>query len=528
MEDDGRTEQQRFFGAARVVAGFTVISRILGMVRDMVIVPMGSAILADRFWTAYSVPNLFRRLFGEGALSAAFVPVFTDVAHRDGWDKARVALANAAGVLATVLAAIIVLVLAGLWVAWAVMGGDWSRMVLLQLTALMLPFMFTICLLALGSAALNCKGHFAYPAFAPIILNVVLIVTAVVIAPATADTEAGKFFVIAGGLLAAGLIQLIGVVWLLKRVNLAVVPTLWPIRPPVRRIARLMLPMFVPLGVIQMSAFADRLIALVFSGEGMPLSPGVVRCLYAANRMYNLPLGILAISLATVVFPLFSRYSARNDTLRLGESVNMALRLGLFLGVPAGVGLIILAEPIIALIFQRRNFSPDDTRRAAFILQMYCVGMWAYFIRHTLLRAFFALKDVTTPLKVSGVLAIVNVGLVLGLIFTPLRAGAIGLATAVTATANVLALAHVLHRKLGRIGAGGILASLARTLGATACMAAAVLAVRYLLGPPTPDAGVVQVGKVVAAGVVAGVVVFLAAAWLLRCAELKELLARNK
>ncbi len=526
--DQSTSERRHFFGAARMVAALTVVSRILGMVRDMIIVPIGGATLADRFWTAYSVPSLFRRLFGEGALSAAFVPVFTDVAQRRGWDKARMVLANAAGVLAALLAAIIVLVLAGLWIAWTLAGGDWTRMVLLQLTALMLPFMFTICLLALGSAALNCKGHFAYPAFAPIMLNVVLIITAAFVAPAAAESDAGKFFVIAGGLLVAGAMQLAGVVWLLKRAGLAIVPSLWPIRPPVRRIARLMMPMFVPLGVIQMGAFADRLIALLFSGEGMPLSPGVVRCLYAANRMYNVPLGILAISLATVVFPLFSRYASRNDTARLGESVNLALRLGLFMGIPAGVGLIILSEPATALIFQRRNFSPEDTRRAAFILRMYCIGMWAYFIRHTLLRAFFAVKDVTTPLKIAGALAVVNVAMVLGLIFTPLRAGAIGLATAVTAIANVLILAAVLHRKLGRIGAGGILASLARTLGATACMAAAVLGVRHLLGPTGADAGIWQMGKLVAGGVVVGVVVFIAAARILGCDELKELLARRK
>ena len=149
MPENSHHEQARFFAAAKLMAALTMVSRVLGLVRDMVIVPIGSAVLADRFWTAFSVPNLFRRLFGEGALSAAFVPVFTEVAETEGWDKARLVLANVAGMLAAALAGLVVVIELSLWGAWELFGGDWTRLVLLQLTGLMLPFMFTVCLLSL-------------------------------------------------------------------------------------------------------------------------------------------------------------------------------------------------------------------------------------------------------------------------------------------------------------------------------------------------------------------------------------------
>ncbi len=531
MQASGQThgEREHFFGAAKVVAGMTMTSRILGLVRDMVLIPLGGPRLADAFWTAFSVPHLFRRLFGEGALSAAFVPVFTGVAEKSGWDRARAVLANVSGILALVLAGLVVVGELGLWLGSALWPGDWAHARLLQFTAIMLPFMFTVCLLALGSAALNCKGHFAYPAAAPILLNIGLIVTAWWIAPAVSKAEDTQFMVIAAGLVVTGIVQLVGVVWLLKRSGLAVVPRLRPVLGETKAITAHMLPMFVPLGIIQLSAFADRLIALIFTATPQnlhfPLQAGIVRCLHVANRLYQLPLGVMAISIATVVFPLFSRYAARNDIAGLRDTTNRALRLCIFLGLPAAAGLMILAEPLVTVIFERGAFSAEDTRRAAFILQMYCLGMVAYFCNHILLRAFFARGETTAPLRIACILAGVNVLLVVGGIFTPLKGGAIGLATAVTATANTAALTIVLRRRLKRIGFAQILASLARIIAAVTAMAAAVWAVRFFFPAVTGDmSGKWAVGAVTAVGVVVGAAVYLLAAIVCRCPEVGELL----
>ena len=519
------TEREGFFRAAWLVAALTMLSRLLGLARDIVIVPLGAPRLADAFWTAFSVPNLFRRLFGEGALSAAFVPVFTEVAEKSGLDRARVVLANVAGALAVVLAGLVVLIELALAAAWTFFGADPAAAALLQLTAVMLPFMFTVCLLALGAAALQCRGRFAYPAAAPILLNLGLIAGAKLAAPALARTDAGRFFVIAAALVVTGVVQLAGVVWVLRRAGLAVVPHLRPVLPEVKRIAALMGPMLIPLSIPQLSALADRLIAWSFTATpahpSFPLSPGVVRCQYAASRLYNFPLGVLAISVATVVFPLLSRYAAREDTPALRETINRALRLCLFLGVPAGVALIALAQPVVSLIFQRGRFTASDTSRAVLILRMYCLGMGAYFCNHILLRAFFARKDPATPLRIACVMAALNVLLVLGGVWTPLKAGAIGAATATTSTLNALALVMVLRRRLGRLGGGRILLSLLRTAVAAGVMAVAVLAVQAALaaGPSW---------LALAAAVAAGAAAYAVAALALRCPEVKELLHRPR
>ena len=323
MESADRSvhERERFFGAAKVVAALTVTSRVLGLLRDMIIVPMGGNKIADAFWTAFSVPSLFRRLFGERALSAAFVPIFTGVAEKSGWDRARAVLANAAAVLAVVLASLVVVGEIGLWIGHTVWPGDFFRTRLLQFIAVMLPFMFTICLLALGSAALNCKGHFAYPAAAPILLNIGLIVTAWWIAPAFGEAADTQFFVIGIGIVVISVLQLLGVIWMLRWRGLGVRLRLRPMLSETREIATRMLPMLVPLSILQLSAFGDRLIALIFTAvpANPPLEPGVVRCLYAATRLYQFPLGVLGISVATVIFPLLSRYAARDDVVVQGQ-----------------------------------------------------------------------------------------------------------------------------------------------------------------------------------------------------------------
>jgi putative peptidoglycan lipid II flippase len=301
--------------------------------------------------------------------------------------------------------------------------------------------------------------------------------------------------------------------------------------------------MMVPLGILQFSAFFSRIYAWWMTATpqrpalnlfgwsvSRPLEPGVVTCLYVGVRLYMFPLGILAISVATAVFPLLSRYAARGDVAGLREATNRALRLSLFLGVPSGVALIILARPSIALIYRHGRF--DDVARAARILQMYCLGMWAYFANHILLRAFYSQKDTRTPLKVSCALAAANMLAVVFLVFTPLRGAAIGLATAVSTSATVAILAWVLHRRWGRLGLRQIIRSLARTAAATAAMAAAVLATWALLRRPAQQLAQAADTRWLAPGVVAGAcivlggAVFLAAAAVLRCPELRELRRR--
>jgi len=529
------------------MAILTMLSRVLGLVRDMLMIPLGPKVLADQFWWAYSIPNLFRRLFGEGALSAAFVPVFSETAEAEGWDRARVVLANVAGALSVFLAALVALTLAVLWGASFWVSSESSF--LLQMTAIVIPFMITICLLALGSAALQCRGKFAYPAFAPVLLNVALIATALWVAPqAMTESQAAAalgegasnaqilahqavsnewlFFCLGGALLVAGVAQVVGVVWLLKRTGLAAIPTLRPMVPELRRVIKLMGPMMIPLGVLQFSAFLDRTLALVFAGDAawQPLEVGAVRCLYASARLYMLPLGVLAIPIATVIFPLLSRYATRNDKQGLCETTNRALRLGLFLGVPSGLALMLIGKEMIGLFYQRGTFDATDTANGALVLQMYCLGMWAYFCNQILLRAFFSIKRTREPLRIAMCLVVLNTILVIGGIFTPLGVAAVGLATAITAGVNTLLLSWKLHGLFGELGIGNILASLLKIAIASAAMGAAM----WWIGTYTYF-GLSVWGRILhlALECVAGAGIYFVATLLLGCVELGELRKRN-
>ncbi len=502
-----------------------MLSRVFGLVREAALGALGTSKTMGAFRVAYAIPNLFRRLFGEGAASAAFVPIFTEVAQKEGWDKARSVLANVAGLLAMLLGTIVVIGEIGMlgvlvFAPQTVLDAQHTGLAL-QLTMIVLPFMLTICLLAIGSAALNCKGHFAYPAFAPIMLNIFQIAAVMAVHALDLGQSRAGLYLLCGSVLTAGIVQLVGVVWLLRRFDLAAMLTIRPVLAPTRRVAALALPMMIPLGIMQFSAFFDRIYAHILSGG--TLGEGVVTWFELANRLYQFPMAILGISLATAVFPLFSRYAADNDLEGLRSTVNRSLRLSLFMGIPAGAALFILAEPTMAVIFRWKQFNTNDAIQSAWILQMYCLGMWAYFCNHILLRAFFSQKDTRTPLRVSVALAALNMALVGGLVFTPLRGGAMGLATATTASISTLVFTLILRSRWGRIGLRSIMTSLARILIATAAMCAAIIGGMTIMMGPLADTSNSRAGFVLMACIPVGAVVFLAAAWLLRSTELKEL-----
>lgn len=545
MSEHKHVEREHFFGAAKVMAVLTVLSRILGLIRDAAILSLGANRLSDIFWTAFKIPNVFRRLFGEGALSAAFVPVFTDVCEKDPSERARLVMANIAGVLALVLSAVVIIGEIVFAIIAISLQKNSDYILLCRFSMIVLPFMFTICMLALGSAGLQCKGKFAYPAFAPILLNIFLIAGVFLARMFVLDDSAtdaqttNAFFILCGCVIVAGVIQILGVLWCLKSVGLAVVPKLKPVLTETKRMGTLFVPMLVPLGVVQISSFFDGFFALFVTATekfptlnlfGMeiqkPLQSGVVTQLYTAERLYNFPLGILAISLATAVFPLFSRYASRNDTDGLRDTVNRSLRLSVFMGIPAGVALILIAQPAITLL-KHGKFQYSDVVSAAEILQMYCLGMWAYFANHILLRAFFAQQDSRTPLKVSIYRAILNMLMVVFLVFTPLEYRAFGIATATTSTLNVIVLVLILRSRWGQIGLRKIILTTAKTAIATAAMSGIIILVlKFLWFPSGKDFTDGLIAGLSAA--IAGTITFAICSWLLKCKELSELLGKAK
>ncbi|MCL2701550.1 MAG: murein biosynthesis integral membrane protein MurJ [Phycisphaerae bacterium] len=533
QRDGEHKEREHFFGAAKLMGVLTVLSRIAGMARAMAMANFGANALTDAFTMAFQIPNLFRRLFAEGALSAAFVPVFTQTLQEaDGADKARRLLANAMGLLALLMVGLMVLIQLGLlaWWCWPVLTGGEALApkyrLMIQMLAVMLPFMVTICLLALASAALNCRGHFWYPASAPVLLNLVIIAASLLAFYAgDGDAHPWQLLIISASVSVAGVLQLVGVYWLLKRTGFPLGVMLRPIQPGIGQIARLMGPVVLGLGFFQLSELLASVLAMALAGPGGPLEEGVLVRLANARLLYQFPMGVLAISLGVAVFPLLSRYAARGDMENLRHSINRAVRLSFMEGLASGAGLFLLAVPITRLLFRQGAYGDEDVLATAFILQTYAVGMWAYCTYQIIVRAFYATKDTRTPLILSCVLQVVQLGLAFSLVWVGwLNAGAFGVATAVTFTINTVLLGVFLRRRLGRLGGRSMAVSAVRSLVATAAMAGVLHGMLALLesqGITGATRG--QCGLIVAIAVPAGGLTFIAVAAALRAPELGEL-----
>jgi len=529
QHQEAHHEREHFFNAAKTVAGITLISRVFGLFRDMGVTSLGANRLTDAYGFAFQIPNLFRRLFGEGALASAFVPVFTDTNEKEGFEKASKLLANAMALLAVFLLAIMILVEIG-FVITALLPGPADRQFLMTMATIMFPYMVAVCLLALGSAALNCRGHFAFPAAAPIIFNIVGIIAAWWVAPILKGNLQGQLVIVAFSVIIAGLIQVIAVLWLLKKSGFSIRLRLKPIEPGIVPIIKMLMPILLGLGFLQISELIQTGISWNFTATAeapdinifgwilhKPLTPGVITRVNAARALYQFPMGVLAISLGVAVFPLLTRYAARNDMVNLKDSINRALRLALMEGIATGAGLYILAVPIVKVIYARRNFSPSDAAQAAFVLQMYVIGMWAYCSFQILARAFYSLKDTTTPLRVSCALVGANLIMLVTMVWIPwLGAGAFGLSTTITFAINAVVLAFLLRKKLGLLGGRKILKSVIRGVIAAAVMSAVV----YLLQSYMKD---MRNWIIVVVCIPAGTIVFVGTAWLLGAPEIAEL-----
>ncbi|MCE5328626.1 MAG: murein biosynthesis integral membrane protein MurJ [Planctomycetaceae bacterium] len=529
-------EREHFFGAAKIVAALTILSRISGLFRNMAITALGANRVTSAFRVAFGVPNLFRRLFGEGALSAALIPVFSETAEKSGLEKARLLLSNLIALAAVVLSTLAVVIASGLviwvWVSWQAT----DLRLLLTMTLIMLPFMISVCLLALAAAALNCRGHFVYPAFAPIILNLFQIAAAIAALKWISSTPS-SLLLVSTSVPLAGLVQLLGIIWLLKRSGLGLVLRLRPLEPGIKVVLRLVAPALMGLGFLQFCELLQLVLGWVMAATPgspelnlfgwhivKPLDEGDVARIDTARQLYQLPMGVLAMSLATTIFPLLSRYASRNDMPALQESVNRAIRLSLLEGLAAGAGLFVLADPIIIFLFRRAKFTHDDALRAAWVLKYYCLGIWANCVYVILIRAFYALKDYRTPLKIAVVLTTFSVlSLMAMLIWIPqLGPASFGLSISLTTSLTVILLAAALRRRIGSFGDRQLALSIAKSVLATAIMVAAIEALLWALRAWHLD----RPWLATIAGVTVGTAVLYLAAKLLRMPELDEMLGR--
>lgn len=533
-----RGEQHRLISGSRVTALGTLVSRVLGMLRDAATAALfGLSVggVMDAFVLAFRIPNLFRRLFGEGVLAASYLPVLSATLERDraeAWKLvSAVLLRLAVGLAALVAAGEVVLgavALAG--------SGDPEIQRFTVLAAIMLPYALFICLAAQAAATLHALGRFALPASIPTILNLVWLAAAVIVAPWYSSDKTVQAQVMAVAIVAAGIVQFSVQIPALCRIGFQFDYNPEAVQHELRQIARAMGPMVLGLMVTQINTLMDSVIAWLLAapdaaettiawlgGVSYPMEQGAVAALYYGERLYQFPLGILGIAVATAIFPLLSRHAARNDQASLSEDLTLGLRLVLFLGIPAGVGLVLLAEPLARLLYERREFTSEDTVRTARVIWSYALGVWAYCALPVLVRGYYALGDRLTPVRVGVMVVAVNFCLNLILIW-PLAEAGLAVATSIGASLQVVVLAVVFSRQNVPIRWRAMTATVLRTLVATSAMAAGCYGSAWLLLPGSGlVAGLLDV--VVPFGI--AVIAFLATARLLRAPELSLLVSRS-
>jgi len=457
-------ETQNLGRHGSVVASMTFLSRISGLARDMVVSYFfGATPAADAFFVAFRIPNFFRRLFAEGAFSQAFVPVLAGYRNRSPVEQMRdfvavmsgnfIAVMTVVSLLGVVAAPLFVIIFAPGFRDDPVRLGITSEM--LRIT---FPYLGFISLTAFAGALLNSFHRYAIPAFTPVWLNVTMIVAAVFVAP-TFETPV---MALAWGVFAAGLIQLLFQLPALRSIHMLLRPRIELRHPGVRRVGRLMVPAIFAGSVSQINALVDSMIASL-------LASGSISWLYYSDRLMELPVGIVAVTIATVLLPNLSRLSSRGDLAAFDRTVDWGVRTCLLFGVPAAAALYVLSLPLMATVFFHGAMTAFDVKMASLSLQAFAVGLLGFSLVKVAAPAYFAREDTRTPFRIAVVTVALNIVLSLALFRVM---GHVGVAFATTTAAIVqsyLLLRGTIRRGLYRPGKA-FAVFCAKVLAATATM----------------------------------------------------------
>jgi len=468
------TSNSGLLGSSFVVSIGTMLSRVLGLVRDVVLANLlGAAPNADAFFVAFKIPNFLRRLFAEGVFSQAFVPVLTETREQGSHEAVRHLVDRVAGVLGGSLFVLTALAMVmAPWVALLFAPGFSRDVAKLALTADLIvwtfPYLLLISLTGFCGAILNTYGRFAVPAYTPVLLNLSLITAAVVWAPTMPEPALG----LAMGVTLAGVVQLLFQLPSLRALKLTPRPV-WDTKDEgVRKILMLMVPALFGVSVSQINLLFDTVLASL-------LPDGSVAWLYYSDRLTELPLGVFAIAIATVILPTLSALNSRAEPEEFSQTLAWAMRNVLLIAVPATVALWLLAEPILATLFQYGAFTDRDVEMAAASLRAYTVGLGGFMLIKVLAPGYYARQDMKTPVKI-GIIAMVS-NMVLNVLFVfPLmwyfEMGHVGLALATSVSAWINAGLLYLGLRRGGIPLTGVFEAkfIARLVVAVSLMGIAV------------------------------------------------------
>jgi len=484
------------------IAFLTAISRVLGFARDTAYaIVFGPGPLLDAWFIAFRIPNLGRRLFGEGAASASLIPIYSEQLHNNP-DNAKRLANTVITALFVVLAGLVLLGEVFIWLLYEYFGKATETHLILSLTAITLPYMILICLVAVIAGVLNVHRHFAAPAMAPIIMNLCIIAgatTAAWLFPVhIKDKISGinpnviysfdqpavrQLFVVAVSVIAAGIFEFAVQIPPLHKAGLSLQMS-WDIySEPFKKVLRMMGPMIIGLAVTQINTLADDLVAWWFSGSvekgqfftllgyqiKYPLWRGSVSYLGFAQHLYQLPLGIFGISLATALFPVMSMRAAQKDYAGLCKMVSLGIRSSIFVALPCSLGMILIAKPLISVWLRHGNFQASDIQGVVKALVFYSLGITGYFLQQIMVRTFYSMQDSKAPVR-TGLVA-VGVNFVLNIILIwLLGTGGLAASTAFCSYLQVVILAVMLRKRLGSSILENLMVTLVKTTVAVSVM----------------------------------------------------------
>ena len=495
-----------------------MVSRVLGLGRDMLVTAVfGIYALASAFYTAFTLPNLFRRLLGEGALTAAFVPTLTDELNQRQRPGAFALLNEVASWLFVVTGAIVAVAMAVIWQSAAIADAALTSGVKAEtvarwrdaadLAVILFPYLVFVSLAAAFSAALQTLQRFLEPALSPIWLNVAMLACLGGAAyGGWSTTDEGRMLWLCGGALLGGLLQMVVPAAALMREG-------WrprfglSVSDPLRNIFRLMVPTIFGSAIYLINMAVSRFI-------GLSLNESAVAVLNLATRLMELPIGVFTVAISTVIFPLIARHASAGDWRNLALSYRKGLRLVLVINVPAAVGLMVLATPIIRVLFERGDFNAADTAMMRPVLVVCALGLPFISFVSIVLRAFYAQKDTTTPVRAALLSFLVNLGLSLALM-RPFGTVGLALASNLAVVVQAIYLQSRLVQKREGLGFRAVLGDLTKVVVAAAAMGAVVAAgwwywARIL--PPTPLWDVLALVVLIAGGAAC----YALLVWLLR------------
>lgn len=459
-----------------IVSFMTLISRVLGLVRDVVIANlMGAGAAADVFFFANKIPNFLRRLFAEGAFAQAFVPVLTEYKQGKELPEQQLLIARVSGTLGTIITVVTLFGVIASPIVTALFGMGWfldwwhdgpqgHKFVLASdLLRITFPYLWFITFTAMAGAILNTLGKFAVAAFTPVFLNIAIIAAAIWLAPQLEQPEYG----LAWGVFIGGLIQVLFQIPFLKKAGLLVKPKWGWKDPGVTKIRKLMLPAIFGVSVSQINLLLDTLIASF-------LMTGSISWLYYSDRLLEFPLGLFGIAIATVILPALSSRHVDKSSANFSSTLDWGVRMVLVLGLPAMAGLFVLAEPMLMVLFMHGAFSPEDARMASYSLMAYATGLVSFMLVKVLATGFYSRQDTKRPVK-FGIIAMVA-NMVFNIVLAiPFSYVGLAMATAGSAAINASLLGFTLYKEGVLKAQPGTWRFIAQVIGATIAMVAVIL-----------------------------------------------------